>query len=481
MTNRFQLTGIVLLGLWSMTSNEATANDDASAYEAVETYRQDLVVECSDDSADPGMPQIAPVFDGRKWALSTRWDDSNPNALNVRRKMLENGIRGTFYLNSRKPEPQQGSLAQKLTGKGECSVGGHSVSHPHLPKLPVNEAFYELMANRIALECLTDRPVNSLAFPFGGYQDKDRPEVLEGITEAVLRTGYLHCVYSGFVTHNPFLPTGLVSTGLQVVPGDRQVNAANFWKQIEKVRSNAAQSRKTSDCIFLGVHPWQKGEELNRLGEVMGELRDWDDFWHCTQTEYAAYAKQRRNTEIETLNSGKYALLRPCAFELGNDIPLTLAFDGNSVRSATVSGIPCTIRHVQGKTFVNVPHTTPRGAPVRIDQTSEGISSKFAGLKASLTFSPETGEIAYSLENTGDSQLSHLSLTISTPPAFQPGVLRQNRQQLAPGDKWSVTSIVSKRKTGAYWTDGNPYVAAQLDFVLQGKPARLFTTCLPKR
>ena len=306
MTKRTALTLALLLWISAaMTPNDAAANDAKSVYGAVQTYRQVLVVESSADSDEPRTPGLAAVYDGRKWGLSTRWDDSNPNALNIRRKMLENGIRGTFYLNSRKPEKQPGSLAEKLTGQGECSVGGHSVSHPHLPKLPANEAFYQLMANRIALECLTDRPVNSLAFPFGGYQDKDRPEVLEGVTQAVLRTGYHHSVYANFVTQNRFLPANIVSTGLQVVPGDRKVDAPQFWNRIGKIREFEAQYRKTSDCIFLGVHPWQEGAELDRLGQLMGKLTHWDDFWHCTQTEYAAFVKQRRNTKVEPLASGK--------------------------------------------------------------------------------------------------------------------------------------------------------------------------------
>ncbi len=455
-----------------MAQNEAAENDGQGVYGTVEAYRQVLVVE---GSVDSGEPRLAPVYDGRKWGMSTRWDDSNPNALNVRRKMLENGIRGTFYLNSREPEKPQGSLASTLTGQGECSIGGHSVSHPHLPKLPANEAFYELMANRIALECLTDRPVNSLAFPFGGYQDKDRPEVLEGVTEAVLRTGYHHCVYASFVTGNPFLPTNLISTGLQVVPGDRQVDAAKFWKQIERVR-DSERSRELSDCIFLGVHPWQEGEELDRLGDVMGELSDWDDFWHCTQTEYAAFVKQRRNTSVESLGSGRFAIVRPCAFDLGSDIPLTLVFDGDSVRSATVDGVTCTLRQTEGQTFVNVPHASPHGVPVKIDETTAGVAAEFAGLKASLTFDPETGKIAYSLENATNSTLSHALLTVSAPPAFDPGVVRWNRAELGSGESWPVTGAVSERRTGAYWRSGRHYVAAQLDFVLNGKRGRLFTT-----
>jgi peptidoglycan/xylan/chitin deacetylase (PgdA/CDA1 family) len=469
--NQIALTGTILLGMWGMGSNEIAADDDKSPYREMETYRQSLVVE---SSADCGVPEAAAVYDGRRWALSTRWDDSHPNALNVRRKMLENGIRGTFYLNSRQPETQQGSLAFKLAGKGECSVGGHSATHPHLPKLLVNEAFYELMANRIALECLTDRPVNSLAFPYGGYQDKDRPEVLEGVTEAVLRTGYHHCVYAGFVMQNPFLPTGLVSTGLQVVPGDRQVDAAKFWTQIEKVRDSEARSRKTSDCIFLGVHPWQEGEELERLGDVMGELADWDDFWHCTQTEYAAFLKQRGNTTVEALGSGQFAIVRPCAFELGNDIPLTLVFDGNPVRSAKVDGVTCTVRQADGKTFVNVPHDSEQGVPRRIDEVSDGVSKKFPGLTASLAFEPRTGAITYTVKNGTDSTLSDLLLTVSTPPGFDPGMVRWKRAELAAGEEWTAKGTVTECRSGDYWHDGRYYAAGQLDFVLRGERGRVF-------
>lgn len=462
----------LLVAVVSMTNTGATADDGRSEYAKVETYRQVLVVEGATD-----VPQLAAVYDNHRWGLSTRWDDSNPNALNIRRKMLENGIRGTFYLNSRKPEEQKGSLAYTLTGKGECSIGGHSVSHPRLPELPVNEAFYELMANRIALECLTDRPVNSLAFPYGAYQDKDRPAVFEGISEAVLRTRYLHCVYAGFVLGNRFLPKNVISTGLQVVPGDRQVDADKFWKQIEKVRDNEAQSRKTSDCIFLGVHPWQVGDELERLGQVMGELKDWDDFWHCTQTEYAAFAKQRRNTTVESLGAGKYAIVRPCGFELGNNVPLTLVFDGDSIRSAKADGADCEVRQADGKTIVNVPHGPRSGAPVKIDEMSEKGSKKFPGLKASVTFVPESGKVTYRLENAGKTALTDLALTVSVPPAFAPGLLRRDRNELAAGEQWSVTADVSRVRTGDYWHGGHYYAAAQVDFASNGQRGRLFATC----
>ena len=460
------VTGISMAGVGA----ENTTN---SPYTILETYRQVLKVEPRDGIS--AIPQLAPVYNGHAWALSTRWDDSNPNALNVRRKMLENGIRGTFYLNSRKPLEVQRALACALSAGGTCSVGGHSVTHPHLPEKTANEAFRELMANRITLECLTDRPVNSLAFPFGGYRDKTRPEVLQGISEAFLRTRYQHCVYADFVLHNPFLPDGLVSTGLQVVPGDRVVDATVFWTAIEKIRRLEEHSRKTSNCIFLGVHPWQEGEELERLGKIMGTLHDWDDFWHCTQTEYAAFVQQYRHTTITALADDRVALQRPCAYELGSDVPLTLVFPDTTLQAASVDGVDCTLRHVDGNTIVNVPHAKEHGLPVHIDETRNGISNEFPGLKAILDFNPNTGELAFTLTNASHAALSDILLTVSLPPAFDPGLRRWHDKHVPAGKAWSVSATLAAARKGEYWRGGDCYAAAQLDFVLRGERGRLFT------
>ena len=169
--------------------------------------------------------------------------------------------------------------------------------------------------------------------------------------------------------------------------------------------------------------------------------------------------------------------MRPCAFELGSDIPLTLVFEGDSVRSAKVDGVACTLRQSKGKTFVNVPHASPHGVPVKIDQTSNGVAPKFPGLTASLAFDPATGKIDYSLDNATNSTLSDAILTVSTPPAFEPGILRCRRAELAANESWPVTATVSQSRTGTYWQSGNHYLAAQLDFVLNGQRGRLFTTC----
>ena len=136
MTVQIAMAGAIMAWMSAgMEQSESTTTGAENVYGELETYNQRLVIESGADPSELPTPRLAAVYDGRTWALSTRWDDSNPNALNIRRKMLANGIRGTFYLNSRSPEEPRESLAYRLTGQGECSVGGHSVSHPHL--LPI--------------------------------------------------------------------------------------------------------------------------------------------------------------------------------------------------------------------------------------------------------------------------------------------------------------------------------------------------------
>ena len=98
-------------------------------------------------------------------------------------------------------------------------------------------------------------------------------------------------------------------------------------------------------------------------------------------------------------------------------------------------------------------------------------------LETSLTFEPETGKLTFKLANAGDTALSDLSLTISVPPAFEPGMLRWNCEEVAGGGEWSIAGDVSERRAGDYWRSGESDVAAQLDFLVDGLRGRLFTTC----
>jgi peptidoglycan/xylan/chitin deacetylase (PgdA/CDA1 family) len=67
------------------------------------------------------------------------------------------------------------------------SIGSHTASHPRLSQLPAETAQSEISGSKAALEALTDRPIDQLAFPYGDYD--------EGVVQACRLAGYAY-VYS---------------------------------------------------------------------------------------------------------------------------------------------------------------------------------------------------------------------------------------------------------------------------------------------
>lgn len=60
-----------------------------------------------------------------------------------------------------------------LSDTGLIEIGSHTVTHANLVKLNDKECFSELAQSKHALEFLTQKPVNSFAYPFGIYAERD--------------------------------------------------------------------------------------------------------------------------------------------------------------------------------------------------------------------------------------------------------------------------------------------------------------------
>jgi len=67
-----------------------------------------------------------------------------------------------------------------------CEIAAHTLSHPHLTKLPDAELHAELADARHKLEDLLSRPVLGFAYPYGDYDTR--------VCEAVAAAGYRYAV-----------------------------------------------------------------------------------------------------------------------------------------------------------------------------------------------------------------------------------------------------------------------------------------------
>ncbi|MAX25436.1 MAG: hypothetical protein CMJ19_13125, partial [Phycisphaeraceae bacterium] len=75
----------LLLGVLLLVSDAALAQ--------VTVFNQTLVIES--DQSQPKI-DIQPVPFNKDWAFTARWDDNNPNALNMHKAMVDIGIKGSF-------------------------------------------------------------------------------------------------------------------------------------------------------------------------------------------------------------------------------------------------------------------------------------------------------------------------------------------------------------------------------------------------
>jgi peptidoglycan/xylan/chitin deacetylase (PgdA/CDA1 family) len=85
---------------------------------------------------------------------------------------------------------------REIAGLG-FEIGSHTVNHPDMARISLDEARHELVESKQTLEQQTGRPVRFFAYPFGG-QEHFPPNRLPLVYEA----GYEGCVsaHGGFVT-----------------------------------------------------------------------------------------------------------------------------------------------------------------------------------------------------------------------------------------------------------------------------------------
>ena len=83
-------------------------------------------------------------------------------------------------------DPVMGSELLRELPAGLVTIGSHSVSHPHLTRITIDDARREIAESKSFLEHLTGQEVSLFAFPYGDLND----EVVDLCREAGFRHAY---------------------------------------------------------------------------------------------------------------------------------------------------------------------------------------------------------------------------------------------------------------------------------------------------
>lgn len=463
---------------------------------ALRLYAQVLEIEyAAPADAARASVELAPVYDGREWAFSARWDDCNLNSLPMRQHMAKFGLRGTFYLTQNDSKNRFGPEYCRQLMQDGFSIGGHTMTHPKLPELSAGAIWWELCANRVGREDDTETPLNSLAFSYGQFRSGTRPEAFPLVSEAVRRTGYHHCVYADFVRGNPHLAPGEFSTGCQVVPGDRAVDAAKFEEQLDKpLRQWPNAYRAWTHCLALGVHAWQAGDEWNKLDAVFQTIAGKPEWWYCNHTEWAAYARQVTSSRMQaeaapaTVAVRRYTLLRPVPADLGDAVPLSCFVTPAAVRAVRLDGVAVPVATRGDKVLINLPHGQGLELPRRIGHIEVPPSARtladdlqcadFAGLRGLLLADPAHRRLSLTLAAPAACELRQLHIRFRLPLQYEPGVVIKTLDRVAAAAQERVEIELPPVKVDTFWAEGPQYWVAEIDFADAAGTNRLFVTRL---
>ena len=461
----------------------------------VETYEQAFTVEFrSPESARKAAVRVAGLYHDFKAAFSTRMDDNNSNDIRVAEVMARFGQKGTFFLNDPwawwEGNADQGSAMPHEPGSevprglraGGHSIGAHTLSHDYLPALSKNAAFKEIMGSRIVLEVQSGSPVSTFTFPFMYWRSPLR-EGLDrtDIEEVLRRSGIVQLAEDGY---NGGRDTGLQDACFIVVDG-KAVGGGSGESVIDR------ECQRGGRPLFLvSMHAWPErwgGRGFPILEEVYRRWAGRQDWWYCNANEYAAYRHQALHTVLTTRVDGRsvrVTLARPDPLDLGDWVPLTLAFDGvgpEEVLSLSSEGAKIEASGIPGLCAVDLSHDGEFGPVAAYGRSDNpGNSDRwddvapFSGVRALLQRRPD--HLVLHLKNDGEAPLRRIRVTFRLPLRWREGVVRRNLEALGPGSTATLKIDLSERPETDGYADGVEYDVAQVDFVGVSR-ARLYALC----
>ncbi|MBL0611592.1 polysaccharide deacetylase family protein [Aeromonas jandaei] len=71
-----------------------------------------------------------------------------------------------------------GEQIKALAASGHVEIGGHTLTHPRLSKLPTEQQAHEIQENKRQLEALLGQPLLSFAYPYGDINDSAKEQAI---------------------------------------------------------------------------------------------------------------------------------------------------------------------------------------------------------------------------------------------------------------------------------------------------------------
>ncbi|MGA2596129.1 MAG: polysaccharide deacetylase family protein [Bryobacteraceae bacterium] len=156
--------------------------------------------------------------------ITTSWDDGHPLDLRLATLLLKYGLKGTFYIPTRRSDWALMTKAEIITlDRMGMEIGSHTVNHAILPQLPLERARLELIESRKMLEDVLGKPVPAFCFPKGEF-NAQTCRLARNAGYQVARTTV------GFRTEREFNPSRM-PVSVHFVPHSRAIHIRHALKE----------------------------------------------------------------------------------------------------------------------------------------------------------------------------------------------------------------------------------------------------------
>jgi peptidoglycan/xylan/chitin deacetylase (PgdA/CDA1 family) len=217
--------------------------------------------------------------------VTTSWDDGHKLDLRMASELAAHGLPGTFYISPQCREiPEEkwltvGELRELAEG---FEVGGHTLTHPRLPTVSVDEAGQEIRDGKSALEEMIGRPVTSFCYPYGAYSS-EHPDLVRAAGFTSARTVERFCTGKPkdlFEMGTTIHGYRHLVDGTQIVRRARSLrHAAGMWRNWELLgRTLFEETRATGGIFHLWGHSWEIDvhDDWARLRKIFEEMASQD-------------------------------------------------------------------------------------------------------------------------------------------------------------------------------------------------------------
>ena len=397
--------------------------------------------------AEAAQIAVAPLPEGRKLAFTSRWDDSNWQHVPRAEMFKRVGMTPMFFLNG-----DRGFLKDalpKLKALG-ARFGNHSESHPFLMESGVNIMFYEVVENKLRIECFSDMPNTSFVIPYN-WECSLEPRRAAMLAKILVDNGIF--VSSDWPLAATEQPASEWMPGHTFGGNDNQPTDKTFYKGLSNSVENVAKDPNYPKVTF-GIHSWCKPEGLitqeKWLNETIAAHKD--DWWITDDAHYGAYRYEFWHAKTKKLgvkgNVATFEVLRHDPAFLGEVQPLTYTFgDAKPVKVSSRGG------------YAALP-----ALPAKIDRMENGASAEFPGLSLTVKVDEAKGELSY--EFTGDAEVIVV--------VVNPAPLWANGRILAAEAKKTVS--LGAANGIAEYREGDRLYVVGVDFVKDGARGRLYAT-----